>query len=182
MRSRNTANRKALTTAETEQGKRMEVALMSNELSIYEAMGGTYTEVDGLFYPDITVSEESDISRGMVGKYGLLWIDYMKSNHVERYRHHIRNALFVVGVVFCGYRFGNGAHGGRRSMRHPRHSFAHHAGQADEHPSGGMRQQRHEKIDRDVHDMGSDRRMGADTFGRRREHIHIFPVLRGCNV
>ena len=79
MRSRNTANRKALTTAETEQGKRMEVALMSNELSIYEAMGGTYTEVDGLFYPDITVSEESDISRGMVGKYGLLWIDYMKS-------------------------------------------------------------------------------------------------------
>ena len=45
MRSRNTANRKALTTAETEQGKRMEVALMSNELSIYEAMGGTYTEV-----------------------------------------------------------------------------------------------------------------------------------------
>ena len=95
MRSRNTANRKALTTAETEQGKRMEVALMSNELSIYEAMGGTYTEVDGLFYPDITVSEESDISRGMVGKYGLLWIDYMKSNHAERYRHHIRMGTLI---------------------------------------------------------------------------------------
>ena len=76
MRSRNTANRKALTTAETEQGKRMEVALMSNELSIYEAMGGTYTEVDGLFYPDITVSEESDISRGMVGKYKLRDYEY----------------------------------------------------------------------------------------------------------
>lgn len=63
---------------------------MSNELSIYEAMGGTYTEIDGVFYPDITGSEESNILRGMVGKYGLLWMDYMKSNHAERYSHHIR--------------------------------------------------------------------------------------------
>lgn len=93
MRSRNTEKKKALATAGVEQDKRMEVALMSNELSIYEAMGGTYTEEDGLFYPDITVSEESDISRGMVGKYGLLWMDYMKSNHAERYRHHIRMGM-----------------------------------------------------------------------------------------
>lgn len=90
MRSRNTENRKALAAAGTEQDKRMEVAVMSNELSIYEAMGGTYTEIEGIFYPDITVSEGTDISIGMVGKYGLLWINYMKSNHVERYRHHIR--------------------------------------------------------------------------------------------
>ena len=41
---------------------------MSRELSTYEAMGGTYTEVDGLFYPNIVVSEESDV---WVGKYGL---------------------------------------------------------------------------------------------------------------
>ncbi|MCI6203496.1 MAG: TnpV protein [Lachnospiraceae bacterium] len=60
---------------------------MSRELSIYEAMGGTYTEVDGFLYPNIVVSEESDV---WVGKYGLLWIDYMKSSHAERYRHHIR--------------------------------------------------------------------------------------------
>ena len=59
---------------------------MSRELSTYEAMGGTYTEVDGLFYPNIVVSEESDV---WVGKYGLLWIDYMKFNYAERYRHHI---------------------------------------------------------------------------------------------
>lgn len=62
---------------------------MSRELSIYEAMGGTYTEVEGLFYPDI-ITEMTDIPLGMVGKYGLLWIDYMKSNYAERYRHHIR--------------------------------------------------------------------------------------------
>lgn len=54
---------------------------MSRELLIYEAMGGTYTEVDGVFYPNIVVSEESDV---WVGKYGLLWIDYMKSNHAEK--------------------------------------------------------------------------------------------------
>lgn len=62
---------------------------MSRELSTFDAMGGTYTEVDGLFYPDI-VSETTDIPIGMVGKYGLLWIDYMKFNHTDRYRHHIR--------------------------------------------------------------------------------------------
>lgn len=60
---------------------------MSRELSIYEAMGGTYTEVNGVLYPNITVLEDADV---WVGKYGLLWIDYMKFNHTDRYRHHIR--------------------------------------------------------------------------------------------
>lgn len=60
---------------------------MSRELSIYEAMGGTYTEVNGVLYPNIKVSEEADV---WVGKYGLLWMNYMKFNHAERYRHHIR--------------------------------------------------------------------------------------------
>lgn len=30
---------------------------MSRELSTYEAMGDTYTEVDGVLYPNIMVSE-----------------------------------------------------------------------------------------------------------------------------
>ena len=70
-----------------EQDKGMEVVAMSRELSTYETMGGTYTEVDGVLYPNIAVLEEANV---WVGKYGLLWIDYMKSNHAERYRHHIR--------------------------------------------------------------------------------------------
>lgn len=60
---------------------------MSREISTYEAMGGTYTEVDGVLYPNIVVSEEAN---AWVGKYGLLWIDYMKFNYAEGYRHHIR--------------------------------------------------------------------------------------------
>lgn len=55
-------------------------------------MGGTYAEVNEVLYPDITVSEEANV---WVGKYGLIWIDYMKSNHVERYRHHIRVHITV---------------------------------------------------------------------------------------
>ena len=70
-----------------EQDRGMEGVAMSRELSIYETMGGTYTEVDGVLYPDIKVSVEADV---WVGKYGLLWMNYMKSNHAERYRHHIR--------------------------------------------------------------------------------------------
>ena len=75
----------AAVVAEQDNGR--EVVAMSRELSTYEAMGGTYTEVDGVFYPNIVVSEEADV---WIGKYGLLWIDYMKSNHAERYSHHIR--------------------------------------------------------------------------------------------
>ena len=87
MRSRNTINVKASAATGAEQDKGVEVVVMSRELSTYEAMGGTYTEVNGVLYPNITISEELDV---WVGKYGLLWIDYMKSSHAERYRHHIR--------------------------------------------------------------------------------------------
>ena len=66
---------------------------MSRELSLYEAMGGTYRSVDGILYPNISVGGEDDtlsIRITDVGKYGLIWIVYMKENHIDRYRHHIR--------------------------------------------------------------------------------------------
>lgn len=70
---------------------------MRRELSLYEAMGGTYTEVDGIFYPDIGMDDtdtKSDmasvITTADIGKYGHLWISYMKENNPDRYRHHIR--------------------------------------------------------------------------------------------
>lgn len=40
-----------MATVVAEQDNGMEVVAMSRELSTYEAMGGTYTEVDGVFYP-----------------------------------------------------------------------------------------------------------------------------------
>ena len=46
MRSRNTASRKALGAVVAEQDNGGTGVAMSRELSTYEAMGGTYTEVD----------------------------------------------------------------------------------------------------------------------------------------
>ena len=43
-----------------------------------------YEDRDGLLYPVVELPE--DMSLGQVGKYGLLWLDYMKENHKERYR------------------------------------------------------------------------------------------------
>lgn len=70
---------------------------MSRELSLYEAMGGTYRSVDGILYPNIgmdDVDTKSDmasvVTTADIGKYGHLWITYMKENHPDRYRHHVR--------------------------------------------------------------------------------------------
>ena len=45
-------------------------------------MGGTYKEMDGLYYPDIEIE---DVSR-FCGKYGDMWKKYMMENHHVRYR------------------------------------------------------------------------------------------------
>ena len=70
---------------------------MSRELSLYEVLGGTYTEVDGIFYPNIGMDDidtKSDmasvVTTADIGKYGHLWISYMKENYPDRYRYHIR--------------------------------------------------------------------------------------------
>ena len=54
---------------------------MSRELSLYEAMGGTYTEVNGILYPNIGMDDkQSDVDLAIattdIGKYGHLWISY----------------------------------------------------------------------------------------------------------
>ena len=70
---------------------------MSREESLFEAMGGTYRSVDGILYPNISflqkrmISETDDESECLdIGKYGLIWISFMKENHQDRCRHHIR--------------------------------------------------------------------------------------------
>ena len=57
---------------------------MSRELSLYEAMGGTYRSVAGILYPNIgmdDVDTKSDmasvVTTADIGKYGHLWISYM---------------------------------------------------------------------------------------------------------
>ena len=55
---------------------------MKKELSIFEQMGGTYKEVDGIFYPNLVLKPEKNV---MVGKYGTLWMRYMEEKYPMRY-------------------------------------------------------------------------------------------------
>lgn len=43
-----------------------------------------YVEKDGILYPLLTIPADMQLSE--VGKYGLLWLSYMKENHKGRYR------------------------------------------------------------------------------------------------
>ena len=77
--------------------------IRSNEISLFEKLGGTYTEVDGILYSDIGMDDtdtKSDmdlvVTSADIGKYGHLWISYMKENHPDRYRHHIRMGQILI--------------------------------------------------------------------------------------
>lgn len=55
-------------------------------MTIFEELGIAYEERDGLFYPDISMATENV----NIGKYGLLWMEYMKENAPDRYRNLLR--------------------------------------------------------------------------------------------
>lgn len=55
-------------------------------MTIFEELGITYEEKDALFYPNISMETENMD----VGKYGLLWMEYMKEKAPDRYRSLIR--------------------------------------------------------------------------------------------
>ena len=68
---------------------------MSEELTIFEQLGGSYIEINGLLYPVIdnpTMKSENV----WVGKYGHMWIDYMKETHPDRYRDLFRRGMLEV--------------------------------------------------------------------------------------
>ncbi len=54
------------------------------EQTIFEELGIEYIEKNSLLYPNINMPE--DVAIGNVGRYGLLWISYMKENHINRFR------------------------------------------------------------------------------------------------
>lgn len=61
---------------------------MSEERTLFDSMGVRYEEREGLFYPVITEIEIQEPIH--VGKYGHLWMNFMKENHPDRYRHLLR--------------------------------------------------------------------------------------------
>ena len=67
----------------------MEIEAMSNE-TVFERLGIEYEERDGIFYP--LISSGTEVLNIDVGKYGRMWIRYMKSEYPIRYRSLVRFA------------------------------------------------------------------------------------------
>lgn len=56
--------------------------------TLFEKLGVKYEERNGLFYPLITLDiMEDDVD---VGKYGRMWMQYLKSEYPQRYRSLVR--------------------------------------------------------------------------------------------
>lgn len=58
-------------------------------MSIFENMGIEYEEKDGILYPLLSADDESEALKS-VGKYGLMWMEFMKTEYPDRYRHLVR--------------------------------------------------------------------------------------------
>ena len=50
--------------------------------SLYEMLGGTYREENGHLIPDVTLPEQSGYQ---IGKYGRMYLDYIKQHRRGRY-------------------------------------------------------------------------------------------------
>ena len=50
--------------------------------NLYEKLGGTYREENGHLIPNITLPEQTDVQ---IGKYGRMYLDYIKSHRRGRY-------------------------------------------------------------------------------------------------
>ena len=55
------------------------------EETIFEKLGIEYQEVDGIFYPILSVPPEGNQCLN-VGKYGRMWIEHIKITYPQRYR------------------------------------------------------------------------------------------------
>ncbi len=69
-------------------GEEGQVIIMNEEKTLFDSMGVLYEEREGLFYPVIAETEIQEPIH--VGKYGHLWMNFMKENHPDRYRHLFR--------------------------------------------------------------------------------------------
>lgn len=68
-----------------------------SDKTVFERLGITYKEKDGLFYP--LISSGTEAIAEPVGKYGRMWIYYMKSEYPVRYKSLIRFAELEVKAL-----------------------------------------------------------------------------------
>lgn len=53
-------------------------------MTLFEELGIEYKECDGLFYPVLSVEDET-VEKTTVGKYGRMWMAFMECSHPDRY-------------------------------------------------------------------------------------------------
>jgi hypothetical protein len=58
-------------------------------MTLFEELGIEYREENGLYYPVLSVETEG-VRPDETGKYGRMWLKYMKENQFPRYRHLMR--------------------------------------------------------------------------------------------
>ena len=58
-------------------------------MTLFEELGIEYKECDGLFYPVLSVENET-YEKIFVGKYGRMWMTFMEYSHPDRYRSLVR--------------------------------------------------------------------------------------------
>lgn len=58
-------------------------------MTALEKFGIEYTERDGIFYPVLSVGTEENF-QSTIGKYGRMWVAFMKNSHPDRYRSLVR--------------------------------------------------------------------------------------------
>lgn len=59
-----------------------------SEQTLFEKLDVRYREEDGILYPLITVEVKEE--NADIGKYGRLWLEYIKSEYPQRYRSLVR--------------------------------------------------------------------------------------------
>ena len=59
------------------------------EETLFEKLGVEYQEIDGIFYPILSVTKEDSQCRN-IGKYGHMWIEHIKIIYPQRYRSLVR--------------------------------------------------------------------------------------------
>jgi len=47
-----------------------------------------YIEKNGILYPDIQISNDANADKRPMGKYGMMWLRFMKEFHHDDYTHH----------------------------------------------------------------------------------------------
>lgn len=48
-----------------------------------------YIEKNGILYPDIQISNDKSADERPIGKYGMMWLQFMKEQYHDEYIHHI---------------------------------------------------------------------------------------------